>query len=189
MQGNETLSDTVGFDASWMPEEVLWPEESFVPDSTDNSVASTLGDACAESEQPVVSFPIANGLSETVVQTLNYMVETEFWQSLLKVQEVLGASRRPLARSPTKRSRSDKPAEPRASKRVRYSEDVREELMRWLETHREKPYPTLQEKEEMSLRTGMSVQQVSNWFANARRRILRRGDDDAASLDDCNNQC
>ena len=43
-------------------------------------------------------------------------------------------------------------------------------LSEWLQAHQEEPYPNDVQKVELSLRTGLSVTQVSNWFVNARRR-------------------
>ncbi|KAI9147051.1 Homeobox protein CUP9 [Paramyrothecium foliicola] len=40
----------------------------------------------------------------------------------------------------------------------------------WLLDHRDWPYPTEEEKQELQDRTGLTKAQVVNWFANARRR-------------------
>ena len=46
-------------------------------------------------------------------------------------------------------------------------------LKRWLRRHREAPYPTLAAKRLLAASAGMTLVQVSNWFANARRRLKR----------------
>ncbi|KAL4895723.1 hypothetical protein BDV59DRAFT_143528 [Aspergillus ambiguus] len=45
-------------------------------------------------------------------------------------------------------------------------------LRTWLYQHREYPYPTDREKEEIAERTGLDKTQISNWFSNTRRRKL-----------------
>ncbi|KAI1061402.1 hypothetical protein LB507_011297, partial [Fusarium sp. FIESC RH6] len=43
-------------------------------------------------------------------------------------------------------------------------------LNKWLSAHTHHPYPTIAEVETIIRQTGLSKQQVLNWFANARRR-------------------
>ncbi|KAF0640988.1 hypothetical protein FPSE5266_03297 [Fusarium pseudograminearum] len=43
-------------------------------------------------------------------------------------------------------------------------------LNKWLSAHMHHPYPTVAEVESLTRQTGLSKQQVLNWFANARRR-------------------
>ncbi|KAG8361411.1 hypothetical protein FVEN_g730 [Fusarium venenatum] len=43
-------------------------------------------------------------------------------------------------------------------------------LNKWLTNHTHHPYPTVAEVESIIRQTGLSKQQVLNWFANARRR-------------------
>jgi hypothetical protein len=45
-------------------------------------------------------------------------------------------------------------------------------LKAWLLDHASHPYPTEDEKRRLCSVTGLSISQVSNWFINARRRIL-----------------
>jgi len=46
-------------------------------------------------------------------------------------------------------------------------------LKKWLFDHLFHPYPTEEEKSALSLQTGLSLNQISNWFINARRRTLQ----------------
>ncbi|SAM01298.1 hypothetical protein [Absidia glauca] len=50
---------------------------------------------------------------------------------------------------------------------------VTEYLKGWLLQHKKHPYPTERQKLELAQRTGLAVNQISNWFINARRRILQ----------------
>ncbi|KAI9032871.1 hypothetical protein CLU79DRAFT_830705 [Phycomyces nitens] len=51
--------------------------------------------------------------------------------------------------------------------------EVTEFLKHWLIQHKAHPYPSEKEKGDLASRTGLSVNQISNWFINARRRILQ----------------
>lgn len=46
-------------------------------------------------------------------------------------------------------------------------------MKKWLFEHLFNPYPTEEEKKSLMRQTGLSMNQVSNWFINARRRILQ----------------
>ncbi|KAK3388166.1 hypothetical protein B0T20DRAFT_106292 [Sordaria brevicollis] len=48
--------------------------------------------------------------------------------------------------------------------------DVTEKLYNWLCGHLNHPYPTEDEKQKMMKETNMQMNQISNWFINARRR-------------------
>lgn len=44
-------------------------------------------------------------------------------------------------------------------------------LKRWLYRHKDKPYPSRAEKQSLAAGSNMTLTQVSNWFANVRRRL------------------
>lgn len=52
----------------------------------------------------------------------------------------------------------------------RFSKEVVRMLRNWLNAHKARPYPTNEEIELLQQRTGLNKTQISNWFANARRR-------------------
>ncbi|KAI8838443.1 hypothetical protein BJ741DRAFT_601067 [Chytriomyces cf. hyalinus JEL632] len=56
------------------------------------------------------------------------------------------------------------------SKRLNYSAEVRSILLLWLGQNREYPYPSDAVKNDLAVKTGLTLQQVNNWFINARRR-------------------
>ena len=51
-------------------------------------------------------------------------------------------------------------------------------LRTWLFSHRDKPYPSEDEKMELVNATGLTLVQINNWFSNARRRILNKKDNE-----------
>lgn len=62
---------------------------------------------------------------------------------------------------------------PSASRRRgKLPKPVTDLLKTWLLEHASHPYPTEDEKKQLCDATGLSISQVSNWFINARRRIL-----------------
>eukprot|EP01133_Synstelium_polycarpum_P010249 gene10249-11951_t len=63
-------------------------------------------------------------------------------------------------------------ARPKTKKSGNLSKDATVHLKKWLVNHLHNPYPVQDEKEELSRLTGLTIQQVSNWFINARRRNL-----------------
>ncbi|OBZ82574.1 Homeobox protein PKNOX1 [Choanephora cucurbitarum] len=46
-------------------------------------------------------------------------------------------------------------------------------LRDWLSRHKKHPYPTEEEKATLAAETNLNLNQISNWFINARRRILQ----------------
>lgn len=57
-------------------------------------------------------------------------------------------------------------------RRGKLPKPVTDLLKTWLLDHAAHPYPTEDEKRRLCAATGLSISQVSNWFINARRRIL-----------------
>lgn len=47
-------------------------------------------------------------------------------------------------------------------------------LKEWFQANRQSPYPTEDQKMDLCARTGLSLNQVSNWFINARRRAPQK---------------
>lgn len=57
-------------------------------------------------------------------------------------------------------------------KREKTSPASQKLLKEWLFSHSRCPYPTEDDKQNLCRMTGLSLQQLNNWFINARRRIL-----------------
>eukprot|EP00727_Mastigamoeba_balamuthi_P001356 m51a1_g11217 putative homeobox protein meis3 (167) ;mRNA; f:26811-27688 len=65
-------------------------------------------------------------------------------------------------------------AAPLPPKRARWLSTAATRALRaWLLEHVDAPYPTPAQKQRLARAAGLSVTQVSNWFINARRRVLR----------------
>ncbi|KAK3313431.1 hypothetical protein B0H66DRAFT_536698 [Apodospora peruviana] len=50
--------------------------------------------------------------------------------------------------------------------------ETTDKLRTWFVAHLQHPYPTEDEKQELMRQTGLAMNQISNWFINARRRQL-----------------
>ncbi|KAK3940530.1 hypothetical protein QBC46DRAFT_364062 [Diplogelasinospora grovesii] len=50
--------------------------------------------------------------------------------------------------------------------------ETTDKLRAWFISHLQHPYPTEDEKQELMRQTGLQMNQISNWFINARRRQL-----------------
>ncbi|KAI6777672.1 Homeobox protein PKNOX2-like protein [Emericellopsis cladophorae] len=50
--------------------------------------------------------------------------------------------------------------------------ETTDKLRSWFHAHVSHPYPTEDEKQELMRQTGLQMNQISNWFINARRRQL-----------------
>lgn len=61
---------------------------------------------------------------------------------------------------------------PPPRRRGKLPKPVTDLLKSWLLEHASHPYPTEDEKRSLCSMTGLTLSQVSNWFINARRRIL-----------------
>jgi hypothetical protein len=61
---------------------------------------------------------------------------------------------------------------PYRKKRAVLPKRATQQLKSWLFANVASPYPNDDEKDELILQTGLSVQQINNWFINARRRLL-----------------
>ncbi|XP_075922319.1 uncharacterized protein LOC116941142 [Petromyzon marinus] len=74
-----------------------------------------------------------------------------------------------------KQQQQQQPGRRAGALRVRHKrqalQDMARPLKHWLYKHRHNPYPTKTEKILLALGSHMTLVQVSNWFANARRRL------------------
>ncbi|WFD42158.1 hypothetical protein MPSI1_000797 [Malassezia psittaci] len=64
------------------------------------------------------------------------------------------------------------PSETQPKRGGKLPKPITDMLKTWLLEHAEHPYPTEEEKRRFCEYTGLDICQISNWFVNARRRIL-----------------
>uniref|UniRef100_A0A1B0GLW9 Homeobox domain-containing protein n=2 Tax=Phlebotomus papatasi TaxID=29031 RepID=A0A1B0GLW9_PHLPP len=60
-----------------------------------------------------------------------------------------------------------------------FTPEIKRLLKDWLIRRRDNPYPTRQEKTEISIQTGLTYTQICNWFANWRRKLKNSGKEPA----------
>lgn len=58
----------------------------------------------------------------------------------------------------------------RSKIRINHPKAVVSELKAWFNTNRDFPYPSQDEKDDLMAKTGLNLQQLNDWFINARRR-------------------
>ncbi len=58
------------------------------------------------------------------------------------------------------------------TKKRKFDQTTTETLSQWLLAHHNNPYPTKEEKHDLCLETGLSSEQLNNWFSNTRRRKM-----------------
>ncbi|XP_049270144.1 pre-B-cell leukemia transcription factor 3-like [Rhipicephalus sanguineus] len=94
-----------------------------------------------------------------------YLSRTE--DSASSIEEVVRTrSGRTLRMRPTRCRLQERPR-----KKRHVLQSMARPLKKWLIRHRDKPYPSKAEKLALALGSHMTLEQVSNWFANARRRL------------------
>lgn len=94
-----------------------------------------------------------------------YLARAE--DSASSVEEVVRTrSGRTLRMRPTRCRLQERPR-----KKRHVLQSMARPLKKWLIRHRDKPYPSKAEKLALALGSHMTLEQVSNWFANARRRL------------------
>jgi hypothetical protein len=55
---------------------------------------------------------------------------------------------------------------------MKYDKISTDALVNWLQQHQSHPYATNKEKEELALKTSLSIKQITTWLINARQKIL-----------------
>ncbi|KAI9202691.1 homeobox KN domain-containing protein [Polychytrium aggregatum] len=99
------------------------------------------------------------------------------------------------SKSSSKTSKKPPPPRAQATKNTRrqrpnHSDEARAILTSWLMEHHDHPYPSDSEKNRLANGTGLSIQQINDWFINSRRRLLKkkpkkRKKSESRSIEDC----
>lgn len=84
------------------------------------------------------------------------------------------AKRKYTKRKSTSPSNSDENAKKQVTDVVKshISSEAKKILEKWMYDHRFYCYPMKDEKQLLALETGLTIEKVSNWFINSRRRLL-----------------
>ncbi|XP_004302238.1 PREDICTED: homeobox protein knotted-1-like 1 isoform X1 [Fragaria vesca subsp. vesca] len=65
----------------------------------------------------------------------------------------------------------------KSRKKGKLPKDARSALMDWWNTHYRWPYPTEEQKMQLSVATGLDQRQINNWFINQRKRHWKPSED------------
>ncbi|KAG1446006.1 hypothetical protein G6F46_012069 [Rhizopus delemar] len=134
----------------WVEGPGLVSDEAGIRVSPSTSTTSNLSSSSSTSSDSIVTLDY----QQQQQQRLSNSTNTE------RSHEISGVCPTPLEKS-KRRRRGNLPKE------------VTEFLRTWLIQHKKHPYPAEKEKIDLAQQTGLTVNQISNWFINARRRILQ----------------
>ena len=68
------------------------------------------------------------------------------------------------------------------NRRRNHKQEQLKVLIQWFDAHESEPYPTTEEKRELSALAGMEVRQVEHWFTNRRKRHWRLANTKGADM-------
>ena len=104
-------------------------------------------------------------VTESSLRALTEIVRSEMSQPKKVVRAAVDKSNLKKAASNFKRE---------ANSRPNHSSESRKVLKAWLLDHVSYPYPDEEAKNQLAEASGLEVAQVSNWFVNARMRMLQK---------------
>lgn len=110
----------------------------------------------------------------SIVNSFNSFATQVGSQILSSVTKLLNSSSN--VRKRARSTNSDVDSEENDRKRVRRNlpKTVINTLKKWLVDHKENPYPSEEEKQNLLKQTNLSKRQLENWFVNARKRHLKQ---------------
>lgn len=104
-------------------------------------------------------------------QRRNYQKEAKLQTDLLKLQRE-GREQFLMNFSSTEELVDVRDTKTELNLKTHIPMNAKQILEKWMYDHRFYCYPTKIEKQQLALKTNLSVQKVTNWFINSRRRIL-----------------
>jgi hypothetical protein len=105
-------------------------------------------------------YTITHNTIETPKISKNKRLRQKSLSPASSVTSTSSSSSRASATTGTKKRRGNLPRQ------------VTEVLRVWLNSNLQHPYPTDEEKAQLMKQTGLTLNQISNWFINARRRRI-----------------
>jgi len=155
--------------ATWTPQDVQFNQ---VPLMQMNSMATNM-----PLQQPPQ--PILQVMQPDVENNQNQPPKNEVAGKLQKPRKGRskkdGATDSPMDRSPNTPQTAGPLGDESSRKKHFLSQESVAILKAWFYENLDHPYPTADQKEQLSKQTGLTYLQVSNWFTNSRKRVWAPG--------------
>ncbi|KAJ3333361.1 hypothetical protein HDU76_008986 [Blyttiomyces sp. JEL0837] len=140
------------------------PETSSGPAASGGGLS--VSDAIAQHFQNEVAARLLSGTNILAIQ------QPQQQSQLAQQQQQLQLVATAIEASRNDKSKDAKPPGKRPRSRPNHKPSVTAVLFKWLMEHQSDPYPTEEVKRALGHATGLTLNQINDWFINARRRYL-----------------